>query len=64
MKILNKESLDTWMNERMKMGRDMKAIKGVLEGATYSDGDPVTTPMNVAWQDLTSGEIFSIEYDI
>ena len=61
--ITNKPALDDWMNERRKMGRDLKSIKGnPPTGATYSDGDPIERPVNVAWQDVKTGELFAIEY--
>lgn len=63
LEISNKEQLDRWINERM--GRDLSAIKGPPpEGATYDDGDPIVNPVNIAWQDMTTGEVFVIEYDV
>lgn len=63
--IANKEQLDEWLNERRKMGRDVFSIKGTApEGATYSDGELITRPVNIAWQDGTSGEVFAIEYEV
>ena len=64
LKIANKIQLDTWMNERRRMGRDLVSIKGQPpKGATYSDGDPIERPVNVAWKDTMTGEIFAIEYE-
>ena len=64
MKIANKAALDQWMSERMKMGRDLFAIKGdAPKGACYSDGDAIDQPINVAWRDGSTGEVFAIEYD-
>jgi hypothetical protein len=61
--ITNKEALDAWIKERLSMGRDMYSIKGPApEGAAYDDGDLIVGPVNVAWQDTTTGEIFAIEY--
>lgn len=34
------------------------------EGATYEDGDPITQPVNIAWRDCASGEVFAIEYNV
>lgn len=63
--ITNKDALDTWMKERMRMGRDMSAIKGQPpEGTTYSDGEPIVRPINIAWRDETTGEVFAIEYSL
>jgi hypothetical protein len=63
--IANKEQLDQWINERRKMNRNLVSIKGKApNGATYSDGDPIINPINVAWQDMSSGEIFTIEYEV
>ena len=61
--ITNDEGLRRWIGERREMGRNITAIKGKApDGATYSDGDPITTPVNIAWQDTTTGEIYGIEY--
>lgn len=63
--IANKETLDAWLNERRKMGRDVFSIKGTPpEGATYSDGELITRPVNIAWRDGTTGEVFAIEYEV
>lgn len=63
--IANKEPLDAWLNERRKMGRNVFSIKGTApEGATYGDGELITRPVNIAWQDGTTGEVFAIEYEV
>ena len=65
MKIANRQELNQWMNERRKMGRDIHSIKGSPpEGATDSDGELIKSPINTAWQDTTTGEIFPIEYEL
>ena len=62
--IANKTQLDAWMNERRRMGRDLVSVKGQPPaGATYSDGCPIERPVNLAWKDTTTGEIFAIEYE-
>ena len=62
--IANNEQLDAWLNERRMMGRDVFSIKGTPpEGATYSDGELIIMPVNIAWQDGTTMEIFTIEYE-
>lgn len=59
--ITNSEELDQWMNERMD--HDLVAIKGKApEGATYDDGTPITMPVNIAWRDKATREIYAIEY--
>ena len=64
LKMANRDKLDQWMNERRTMGRDMRAIKGLPpEGSTYSDGELITHPVNIAWEDTTTGEVFAIEYE-
>jgi hypothetical protein len=61
--ILNSETLSKWMNERRKLGRDMVSIKGPCpKGATYEDGTLIIRPVNIAWRDTTTGEVFAIEY--
>lgn len=48
LKIKNGKELNTWMNERRLMCHDMSAIKGKTPvGATYSDGTPITSYVNV-----------------
>jgi hypothetical protein len=61
--IENTEQLNKWLDERRKMERDVFSIKGEPpEGATYEDGELITRPVNIAWQDGFSGEIFPIKY--
>lgn len=63
MDIANKTLLDKWMNERRKLGHNMRAIKGPPpEGATYSDGTQILRDVNIAWQDVVTGEVLAIEY--
>lgn len=63
--IANNEQLDAWLNERRKMRRDVFSIKGAPpEGSTYDDGVLIVRPVNIAWQDGTTGEIFAIEYEV
>jgi len=64
MKILNKTELDEWFNQARKDGHSLTAIKGIIEGATYDDGDPVIVPMNTAWRNVQTGEEFAIRYQI
>lgn len=65
MKVSNKEALDNWMQERMQMGRDLIAIKGdPPQEASYSDGEIIKNPINIAWKDIKTGEVFGIEYEI
>lgn len=61
MKIQNNKELNDWMNARKK--HDLVAVKGQPpEGMTYSDGDPVLNPVNVAWVDTITNERFDIIY--
>lgn len=63
--MVNGEELTRWMNERRGMGRDMRAIKGPApDGSTYNDGTPIERPVNIAWRDVVSGEVFAIEYEV
>lgn len=50
------------MNERRT--HNLVAIKGPdPEGAAYSDGDPITAKVSVAWQDCLTGDVFYIKYE-
>lgn len=63
LEITNSDGLNRWINERREMGRAIVAIKGPPPvGATYSDGQLITNPVNIAWKDCTSGEVYAIEY--
>lgn len=63
--IANNAHLDAWLSERIRAGRTVHAIKGdAPPGSTYSDGQPIVRPVNVAWRDGETGEIFWIEYDL
>lgn len=65
LKISNKPALDRWLNERRQMGRDLASVKGYAPlGATYSDGTLIEMPVNIAWKDVTTGELFTIEYEV
>ena len=65
MTIANNDQLTAWLNERRKMGRDVFSIKGYPpKGATYDNGEPISRPVNIAWQDNTTGEVFAIEYEV
>lgn len=65
LKISNKPALDKWLNERRQMGRDLLSVKGNAPcGSTYSDGTLIERPVNVAWKDVTTGELFAIEYEV
>lgn len=59
----NKLQVDIWMQERFQLGHDLIAIKGTAPcGSTYSDGDLILQPINVAWKDMVTGEVLHIEY--
>lgn len=61
--IENKALLDAWLNERRQMMRDVVSIKGSPPlGATYGDGELIQRPVNIAWKDTVSGEVFTIKY--
>ena len=63
LKITNESELDNWINERIRLGHDLHAIKGQAPlGSTYSDGDPITRPVTIAWRDSMTGEVFAVEY--
>jgi len=62
--ILNRTEFGEWANERRKLGHALVAIKGWVPGQFYSDGEPVTLPMNVGWKDTATGEVFAFEFDL
>lgn len=62
--ILNRKEFGEWADERRKLGRDIVSIKGWVPGQFYSDGEPVTRPMNVGWKDAVTGEVFAFEFDL
>lgn len=60
--VKNREQLQIWMDKKKE--HNLVAIKGPApRGATYSDGVPITNPVNVAWHDCSTGEVFLIEYE-
>ena len=61
--ISNKPALDVWRQERMKMGHSLVGIKGPHpDDAEFENKDMRGLPINVAWKDFETGEIFSIEW--
>ena len=63
--IANHTELDTWMNERRRLNRPLFSIKGnAPDNSCYSDGEKIDEPVNVAWRDGITGEIFAIEYEV
>lgn len=63
LEILNEAELNAWLGERRALGRDVFSVKGQApRGATYSDGTPITRPVNVGWCDDVTDEIFFIQY--
>lgn len=64
MKIKNREALDEFFNKSRQAGHVCYGIKGKPpENMKYGDGTPVSNFVNVAWKNLTTGEIFEIEYE-
>jgi hypothetical protein len=64
LKISNKMSLDKWLNERRQMGHDLESLKGPAPaGSAYSDGALIEQPVNIAWKDIMTGELFAIDYE-
>lgn len=61
--IENSEELDLWIQSRIVLGRNLRAIKGKApDGSTYSDGTLISRPVNIAWEDVSTGEILWIIY--
>ena len=62
--IKNKSQLDAWIAKAIANGHRLESIKGTApQGATYDDGDLIVQPINVAWLDNDSGEVFEIHYE-
>lgn len=61
--ILNRPELDTWINNQRRMGCDLVSVKGKPpKGSTYSDGEPITKLVNIAWKNVQTGETMEIVY--
>ena len=61
--VKNQMELTAWIQRRMALGHDMMAIKGTPPiGATYADGELIVRPVNIRWRDITSEEVFDIDY--
>lgn len=61
--VKNQTELTAWINKRMELGHDIMAIKGPPPvGATYEDGELIVRPVNIRWRDISSGEVFDIDY--
>ena len=64
LEIKNREALRAFLGKARRENQDCHSIKGKPpKGATYSDGDPITGDVNVAWKNMSTGEIFQIEYE-
>lgn len=61
--IRNKKELDKWIIDRVNKGHSVFGIKGPPPpGMTYSDGDPITGQVNVAWRCPETEEVMEIVY--
>ena len=59
--IKNSKELNNWLNNRRN--HDCVSIKGQPPiGATYEDGDLIYNEVNIAWRDIVTNEVFTIEY--
>ena len=57
--VLNKEQLDEWFNEHP----NAISIKGDPPfGSTYSNGEPITSKVNVAWECCDTGDYVRVLY--
>jgi hypothetical protein len=57
----NSAEFDKWSWDRRD--HDLCSVKGPAPpGATFEDGTPILTPVNVAWKDTTTGEVFKLKY--
>lgn len=63
-KIANKAQLESWLEEQAK-SRDLcvAEIGEPLKDAVYSDGEKVTNPITIAWKNVRTNEVYSIEYE-
>jgi len=61
--IKNKAEVDAFLFSHAVTTPGLVAVKGSApKGATYSDGELITQPVNVAWECLQSGERVAIRY--
>lgn len=64
LRIVNEIQLDSWLDERRQLGHGVVSAKGPAPiGATDCCGDIIAYPINIAWQDTITKEIFTIEYN-
>lgn len=64
LEIKNRDALRAFFEKARKANQDCHSIKGrPPKGATYHDGNPILNDVNVAWENMETGEIFQIEYE-
>ena len=64
LEIKNRDALRAFFERARMANQDCHSIKGKPpKGATYDDGDPIINDVSVAWMNMSTGEIFQIEYE-
>ena len=64
-RIKNSEEVDAWIKQQLQdPATYLVSIKGVVPGATYSDGTPRTGPMTVGWRNPRTGDEIRYEFDV
>jgi hypothetical protein len=65
MRIINKQEIDSFLLAVMQDGMTAIAIKGPpTPGDTYSDGEPITNDVNVAWECVETKDRCDIVYGV
>lgn len=62
--VTNQKELDDWFFQCLMDGHDVQSLQNIPKaGMVYSDEQPIDHYVNVAWQNLTTGEVMPIRYE-
>lgn len=65
MEIKNKKELDAWIFKQLASGASVVSVRDGSRADDFidPDGTIVKLPVNTAWKNIMTGEVFQIEYD-
>lgn len=65
MEIKNKKELDAWIFKQLASGASVVSVRDGSRANDFIDldGTIVKLPVNTAWKNIMTGEVFQIEYD-